>query len=288
MKKRNNKVLGRGLEALITNHKGKDNIIKSEERLDILKLDIDKIIPNESQPRKKLKNIDELAESIKMHGVVQPIIVLSLGEKYQLIAGERRWRASKLAGIKKIPAIVKNSISAKDKFEIALIENVQRENLNCIEEALAYKQLVDSFNLSIEKISQMVGKDRSTVSNIIRLLVLPKEIQEDLSNDLLQPGHVRPLINITDEKSILKIKRKIIKNNLSVRQVEKLVSSIKTPSHKKLKNKTVDVHLREIKDKIQSKYMTKVDIIGNTQKGKIIMEYYSKDELERIMDILDI
>lgn len=282
MKKKGNKVLGRGLEALFV-----DNRIKSESRSDIQKVEVDRIIPNENQPRKKLDHITELAESIKMHGILQPIILLDLGGKFQIIAGERRWRASKLAGLKKIPAIIKESLSSKDKLEVALIENIQRQNLNVIEEARAYKQLLEGFNLSIEKVGQMVGKERSTISNILRLLSLPQEVQDDLSNDLLQPGHVRPLINLPDEKTILKIKDKIIKKNLSARQVEKIVNALKGQEKKSVKPRVENRDLKEISEKIQSRLATKVHIKGNLNKGKIILEYYSSSELDRILEIIE-
>ncbi len=283
MIRKSNKVLGRGLEALIS-----DNKVQTNNKSELLELEINKIIPNENQPRKNLDNIEELAESIKTYGVIQPVIVLNLGEKYQIIAGERRWRAAKLVGLKKVPVIIKESLSSKDKLEIALIENLQRQNLNIIEEANAYRELIENFSLTNEKLSQVIGKDRTTIINIIRLLSLPKEVQEDLKNGILQQGHVRPLINIQNKSVILKLKERIIKNNLSVRQVEKLVNSLNSDNKKQKNIKKLNTHLMNVIEKMQEKLSTKVGIIGDLKKGKIIIEYYTQDDLDRIMEIIDI
>jgi ParB family chromosome partitioning protein len=285
MKKKAHRVLGRGLEALFTENKIKSQAQAGDE---VQKLDMDRIVPHPDQPRKKLDRISELSESIKLHGVLQPIIVLEQGDAFQIIAGERRWRAARMAGLKKIPAIIKTSLSSRDKLEIALIENVHRQDLNVMEEARAYHKLVENFHLTIEKVGQMVGRDRSTVSNTLRLLTLPKEIQEDLSRNILTPGHVRPLINLPDEKTMLRIRERIVKQGLSARQVEKAVQALKKEDRAVPKGKPLDRDLKEIKEKLQTKLSTKVSIIGGLKKGKIILEYYSQEELERIMEILDL
>lgn len=278
---KSNKVLGKGLNALI-------DVDISQNSKQLAEININDIVPNKNQPRKDIEGIKELADSIREYGVIQPIILLKLGGKYQIIAGERRWRAAKLAGLLKMDAIIKDSVSSKDKLEIALIENLQRKDLNPIEEAQSYKELIEKFDLTVDYLSKVFGKDRSTVTNIIRLLSLPAVIKDDLRNGNLQPGHARPLINIKDEELILKIRDKIIKDQISVREVEKIIKKSKPEPLKKNINKKLSSHLNDLEEKFREKFSTKVKIIGNDNKGKIIIEYYIQDDLERILELLDL
>lgn len=283
MKKSNSKVLGKGLDALISSHK-----TIQPNKNQVLTINISQIAPNNEQPRKDFENLEELSDSIKSHGIIQPLIVLNTGANYQIIAGERRWRAAKLAGLKEIPVIVKESLTAKDKMEIALIENIQRKDLNAIEEAMAYKELVEKFQLSIDGVSRTIGKDRTTITNTIRLLTLPIRVQDYIRKGVLQQGHVRPLIGIEDEKLILQIVDKIIKDKLSVREIEHLINKNKDIKKRKgiPKVKKEDVNLKNAKEQIQQKLATKVKIVGNLNKGKILIEYYSQEDLDRLVEIL--
>lgn len=279
------KVLGKGLDALISDHQ----TILPDKNL-VLKINVNQIVPNADQPRKDLAGLEELSNSIKSYGIIQPIIVLEKGEKYQIIAGERRWRAARLAGLKEVPVIVKETLSEKEKMEIALIENLQRKDLNPIEEAMAYKELIEKFQLSVEGVARTIGKDRSTVTNTIRLLLLPVKVRELLRKGVLQQGHARPLIGIKEEKKVLEIAAKIVKDGLSVREVEQLVNTADDLKKIRPKIKTKvkeDVSLKNIKEQIQQALATKVKIMGNLNKGKILVEYYSQEELERILEILN-
>ncbi len=276
--KQNKKVLGKGLEALLGD-------FKEGKEVNISELDIDKIVPNKEQPRKNFENIEELADSIKKHGLLQPILVFKKDEdKYEIIAGERRWRAAKEAGLKKIPVIIKDDINEESKLEIALIENIQRENLDPVEEANAYKFLIEKFKITIEDLAKRLGKSRSAISNTMRLLKLPDEVLDDLKKGRLTPGQVKPLISISSKKEILRLRDAILNRNLSARDSEKLVKKLKKKDNKK---RELNIFLNEIKEKIQSNLSTKVNIMGTTEKGKIIIEYYSQDDIERISEYFD-
>ncbi len=273
------KALGKGLDALL----GDTKLIGIKG---IEEIEIDKIVPNPNQPRSRILNIEELASSIKEKGVLQPIIVTKLGDKYEIIAGERRWRASKLAGLKTIPAIVRE-FENNEKLEIALIENIQRENLDPVDEAKAYKLLIEKFNLSQEELAKRVGKERSTITNSLRLLNLPNKILEDLKEGRLQPGHVRPLINIKNPNLIFQLRDKIINEKLNVRQAEELVKKYKpdsTQRRKKRMEKSPEVLY--IEENLQEKLGTKVRIDGDLNSGKIIIEYYTSSDMERIIEII--
>ncbi len=274
--KQNKKVLGKGLGALLGD-------IPETGSLKIQEINIEKIEPNPEQPRKNFTNISELRDSIKVNGVLQPILVLRKGDKYEIIAGERRWKAASEAGLKKIPAIIKENLDDEKKLEFALIENVQRENLNPIEEASAYKFLINKFNMKIDDLAKKLGKNRSTISNTLRLLKLPTVIIQDLKNGVLTSGQVRPLIGLESRVDILKLRDKIIKGNLSSRDTEKLTRSIK----KRKTAKKLDVVLNEIRENVQSVLSTKVNIQGSLNKGKIIIEYYTQDDLERINEFFN-
>ncbi len=272
--------LGKGLEALIPE--------KGEE---LLYLEINRIFPGGEQPRKTFKDssLKELAVSIKEKGVLQPVIVSRLGDgSFRLVAGERRWRASQLAGLKKIPAIVKN-VASRDALEIALIENIQREDLNPVETAEAFNKLLKDFNLTQEELSEKVGKERATVANYLRLLKLPEEIKSLISDGSLSMGHARAVLSIEGRAHQIEAVRKIITKGLSVREAEALVKNISLAGTKKLKghkaHKTPEI--ASLEDKLIKSLGTKVRIHHKGKKGgKIEIEYYSLDELDRLLDIL--
>ncbi|MEK6582300.1 MAG: ParB/RepB/Spo0J family partition protein [Nitrospirota bacterium] len=272
--------LGKGLEALIPE--------KGEE---LLYLEINRIFPGGEQPRKTFNDssLKELAVSIKEKGVLQPVIVSRLGDgSFRLVAGERRWRASQLAGLKKIPAIVKN-VASRDALEIALIENIQREDLNPVETAEAFNKLLKDFNLTQEELSEKVGKERATVANYLRLLKLPEEIKSLISDGSLSMGHARAVLSIEGRAHQIEAVRKIITKGLSVREAEALVKNISLAGTKKLKghkaHKTPEI--ASLEDKLIKSLGTKVRIHHKGKKGgKIEIEYYSLDELDRLLEIL--
>ncbi|MBI5204011.1 MAG: ParB/RepB/Spo0J family partition protein [Nitrospirae bacterium] len=272
--------LGKGLEALIPE--------KGEE---VLYLEINRIFPGGEQPRKTFRDssLKELAVSIKEKGVLQPVIVSRLGDgSFRLVAGERRWRASQLAGLKKIPAIVKN-VASKDALEIALIENIQREDLNPVETAEAFSKLLKDFNLTQEELSEKVGKERATVANYLRLLKLPEEIKSLISDGSLSMGHARAVLSIEGRAHQIEAVRKIITKGLSVREAEALAKNISLAGTKKLKgHKTHKApEIASLEDKLIKSLGTKVRIHHKGKKGgKIEIEYYSLDELDRLLDIL--
>lgn len=267
--------LGKGLNALIPE--------KGEE---ILYLDTDRIMPGKHQPRKVFNEIalKELSASIKEKGILQPIIVSRTGDgAFNLIAGERRWRAAMLAGLKKIPALIKN-VASKDTLEIALIENIQREDLNPIETAEAFNRLIKDFDLTQDELSDRVGKERATVSNYLRLLKLPEEIKTMLYNGSLSMGHARALLSIEGRTAQIETARKIIKNGLSVREAEVLSRKISKPVRGKI-NK--DPQIASLEEKLIKQLGTKVRIRPGSKKGGTIeIEYYSLEEFDRLLEIL--
>ncbi len=275
--------LGKGLDALIPSEKITE---KSPDNL----IPIDRIKPNKSQPRKNFEDsaIKDLAASIREKGLIQPLTVRKAGSDFEIIAGERRWRASKLAGMKNLPVVI---IEADDNevLELALIENLQREDLNPIEEAEAYQKLADEFSLTHEEISRKIGKDRSTISNQLRLLKLTRRAREALIDGLITAGHARALVTIEDEGLIDEYLDIIIANSLSVRQTEKLVKPVpgkKTTVKKQEPENTDRQYLEAIADDLKKSLGTKVKINGLSGKGKIEIEYYSGEELERLIGIL--
>ena len=266
--------LGKGLEALIPE--------KGEE---VLYLDIDRIFPGEHQPRKAFKDdsLKELAASIKERGVLQPIIVSRVGDgTFRLVTGERRWRAAALAGLKKIPALIKN-VASRDSLEIALIENIQREDLNPIETAEAFRRLVTDFKLSQEELSDRVGKDRATISNYLRLLKLPEEIKSLIYNGSLSIGHAKAILAIDGKAHQMEAARKVIKKGLSVRETEALTKKISMPLKVKA---TKDPQISSLEEKLIRNLGTKVRIFHKGKRGKIEIEYYSFEELDRLLEIL--
>lgn len=273
--------LGRGLEALIP-------IVEKDEE-NVQEIDIKKIVANEKQPRRGFdeSKLEELADSMKQHGVLQPVILRKKGNKYELVAGERRWRAAAKADIEKIPAIVRE-LNDSDVMEIALIENLQREDLNPIEEAMAYKSLMDDFGLTQEELSKRVGKSRSQIANTVRLLNLDKEIQDLVYENKLTAGHARALLSIQDSKERLKLANMISKEALSVRQTEQLVKKLVDERSKAKKHKPKEINpvIIDVTERLQRTLGTRVKIKGNEKRGKIEIEFYSSEELERILEII--
>jgi len=280
--------LGRGLEAILSPLTAGTN---SQNTENIINIAIDKIKPNKYQPRlvfneEKLK---DLAESIKQKGLIEPIMVVQsvVPGEYELIAGERRLRASKLAGLTEIKAIVNKAASDKDKLDLALIENLQREDLNPIEEAKAYKLYSDKYKYTQEEISKIVNKNRAVIANTLRLLNLAEDIQDLISSGKISSGHGRMLASLDNKQDIEALAKKIIDENLTVRQVENIVSEIKTKVPKKHKNqKQQNVEITNLVEELQRLFGTKVKITGNGKKGKIILDYCNLEDLERITNSL--
>lgn len=273
--------LGSGLDSLIINMDSDESGVK-EVSLSLVKA-------NPFQPRKTFneESIIELSESIKSCGLIQPIIVEeNLNGGYIIIAGERRYRASKLAGLTTIPVIIKN-FTEEDKLEIALVENIQREDLTPIDEAKAYKKLMDSLKISQEEVAQKVGKKRSTVSNSIRLLNLPEDIQDSVNSGDLSAGHARALLSIENDNNKRSVYNKIKDGNLSVRATEKIVKDFSKEKNKTLSNNSkVDPNIQYIEQQFIDVFGTKVQLKGDIGKGKIEISYYSQDDLNRIIELL--
>lgn len=273
--------LGRGLDALIP-----------EKGQEVLQLEINRIFPGREQPRKTFKDssLNELAASIKEKGVIQPIIVSRLGDgSFKIVAGERRWRASQLAGLKKIPAIVKD-VASRDSLEIALIENIQREDLNPIETAEAFHKLMKDFNLTQEELSEKVGKERATVANYLRLLKLPEEIKSFISDGSISMGHAKVILSTEGRAHQVELAKKVIHKGLSVRETEALaknISSSETARKPKTPVEQKDPQISSLEERLIKKLGTKVKIHHKGKKGgKIEIEYYSLDEFDRLLDIL--
>ena len=296
--------LSRGLESLIplgameeiesNDNKStgeKKNTKTSEEKVNssgetIVK--ISQIEPNRNQPRKNFDEdaLQELADSIKQYGIIQPLVVQKKGKLYEIIAGERRWRAARLAKLKEIPVIIKE-YTAQEIMEIALIENIQREDLNPIEEAQAYKRLIDEYKLKQDEVAERVSKSRTAITNSIRLLKLCDKVQEMLIEELISSGHARALLAIDDEEVQYNIAVKIMDEKLSVRETEKLVKTILNPKKEKTVEKVENMAVyEEIENKIKDAIGTKVKLTPKSNgKGKIEIQYYSNEELERLMEI---
>ena len=261
-----------------------EKVVKSEEMVRISKIE-----PNREQPRKNFEEdaLLELADSIKQFGLIQPLIVQKKDDYYEIIAGERRWRAAKLAGLKEVPVIVKE-YSKQEAMEIALIENIQREDLNPIEEALAFKHLLTEFSLKQDEIAQRVSKSRTAVTNSMRLLKLNEKVQQMIVDEMISTGHARALLAIEDHEQQLELATKIFDEKLSVRETEQLIRLLKNPKQKKEKEtEDKDFLYKDLEEKIKSVIGTKVSINQKAKgKGKIEIEYYSENELERIFELL--
>lgn len=286
--------LGKGLDALIPstievkNEKVKvDNSVDdSSEKL----VKITMVEPNREQPRKNFDedSLLELSESLKQYGVLQPLLVQDKKDYFEIIAGERRWRAAKMAGLKEIPVIIKN-LTDEEMVEISLIENIQRENLNPIEEAMAFKRLLNEFHLKQDEVAERVSKSRTAVTNSIRLLKLDERVQQMVVDDLISTGHARALLAIADNEKQYNLAQQIFDEKLSVRETEKLVKKIqnqKPEPPKKQEDDKMSVFYEDMEQKLKSIMGTKVAIhYKNKDKGKIEIEYYSNDELERIIEL---
>jgi ParB family chromosome partitioning protein len=277
------KALGRGLSALLGNPEAEPEQLRE--------IDADRILPNAQQPRRSFDedSLNELADSIRAHGVIQPIIVQALPDNFfQLVAGERRWRAAQRAGLVRIPAIVRE-IASDSALEIALIENLQRQDLNPMEEALAYEKLIVELSLTQEEVARRVGKSRVTITNMLRLLRLPPEVQQWISENKLTTGHAKALLSLTDLGAIVESARKIIQGNYSVRQAEMLVSrqgqdlgAKDRPGH----SEVVDPNVKAAIHALEQALGTKVTILENAGKGKIELHFFSFEEMNRLYEAL--
>lgn len=278
--------LGKGLSALIP-----DESYSNENKNNTLTISINKIKSDKDQPRKSFNSekIAELTESIKTHGVIQPLILRKVDDdQYIIVAGERRWRAAKIAGLKELPAIIMD-LSESEILEISLIENIQRQDLNPIEEAIAYKKLIDDFKMTHEELSKRIGKSRTSITNTMRLINLDERVQQYIIEGVISEGHGRALLGIKDAEIQYELAQQIIDEKLSVRELEKLIRKIMEPTNKKDINKQeLNPYYKEIKNQLQDYFGTKVNISNKNNKGKIEIEYYSEDDLQRILDIINI
>ena len=281
----NKKGLGRGLDALLS--------IESNDDERIIEIRINEIEPNMNQPRKSFdeEKLKELAESIKKHGIVQPIIVKKEKNAYKIVAGERRWRAARLAGLDKVSVIVKD-LSEREIVEVALIENIQREDLNPIEEAEAYEKLIKEYGLKQDEIGEIVGKSRPAIANILRLLSLQDIVKENLIKGKITSGHARALLTLEDKEIQKKVMEEIIKMNYNVRETEKIVKEYENKKNlneikenRKEKSEKSD-EIIELENTLKNILGTKVQLNNKKNKGKIVIEYYSNDELERIIELI--
>ena len=282
------KGLGKGLDSMIPEKKTKAEMKEAEDK-SLTEIKISEIDPNMGQPRKKFDEDEllELAESIKIHGVIQPIILTKRGKRYEIIAGERRWRASKLAGLTKIPAVIRE-YTDKEIMEVSLIENIQRQDLNPIEEALAFKNLIDEYKMKQDDLAERVSKSRSTITNALRLLKLDDKVKAMLAEGLISTGHARALLTIEDKNKQQALAVKIFDEKLSVREAEKLVKQImeNKESEKEVKPSEKLIY-KKLEDSLKSIIGSKVSIKGRDNgKGKIEIDYYSIEELDRITELL--
>ena len=288
----NKRGLGKGLDTMIPPVKNE----KKSEKGDPAKgpetlVNITKVEPNREQPRKNFDEdaLLELSESIKQYGLLQPILVQDRKDYYEIIAGERRWRAAKLAGLKQVPVIIKN-LTDQEIVEISLIENIQRENLNPIEEAQAYKRLLNEFHLKQDEVAERVSKSRTAVTNSMRLLKLSDDVQRMVIDEMITTGHARALLSVEDPAEQYNLAQRIFDEKLSVREVEKIVKNMGKPVKKKKKkvvDKSMQVIYDDISEKLKTQLGTKVNIVPKEDgSGKIEIEFYSHDELDRILDLM--
>ncbi|MHC1719097.1 MAG: ParB/RepB/Spo0J family partition protein [Clostridiaceae bacterium] len=286
--------LGKGLGALIP-ESDVNNVTNENEKSSAQSnlISINLIKPNESQPRKSFdqEKILQLSESLKEHGIIQPILLKKDGESYTIIAGERRWRAAKAAGIKEVPAIIMD-LDDKAILEVSLIENIQRQDLNPIEEAWAFKKLMDDFSFTQDELSRRLGKSRTALANTVRLLNLDKRVQEYLIDGVITEGHGRAILAVQDKDLQCKLAQKVIDDSLTVRETEKMIANLEKeaeePKEKEKKRTTLSPYIDDIKNRLEEKFETKVLIKDKNSKGKIEIAYYSNDDLQRIIDILNL
>ena len=291
------KGLGKGLDSLIPDNKSIKSVTpdksaeakKEEEKAGVQTMKINEVEPNRDQPRKNFDEdaLLELSDSIKQFGVLQPLLVRKRKDYYEIIAGERRWRAAKIAGVKEVPVIVEE-YTDQEILEIGLIENIQRENLNPIEEAIAFKRLLEEFNLKQDEVAERVSKSRTAVTNSMRLLKLSDKVQQMIIDDMISTGHARALLAIDDPELQYTLANKIFDEKLSVRETEKLVKEIKNPKKPKEKKIMENAFIyQDLEEKMKGVFGTKVSIASKGKgKGKIEIEYYSDDELEHLFDMM--
>ena len=284
--------IGKGLDALIPSGgvaKTAEKAGKVTDKEGVVNVKISKVEPNREQPRKNFDEdaLQELAESIKQFGVLQPILVQERDDYYEIIAGERRWRAANIAGLKEVPVIIRN-LTEQEIVEIALIENIQREDLNPIEEAQAYKRLLTEFNLKQDEVAERVSKSRTAVTNSMRLLKLSDDVQQMVIDEMITTGHARALLAIEDPEQQYILAQKVFDEKLSVRDIEKLVKNLgKTKVQKKSKEKQLTAIYQEIEETLKEKLSTKVSIVAKENgAGKIEVEFFSHEELDRLMEII--
>ena len=273
--------LGKGLEALIPK-------VEQKEKGLVLEIEVENLTPNLFQPRKNFnkEKMEELKESIKKHGIIQPIVARKMANGYEIIAGERRLKAAQEIGLKKIPVIIKN-INNEKSLEIALVENIQREDLDPVEQANAFKRLIDEFNLTQQELAEVTGKSRTLVTNTIRLLKLNPEIQKNISEGKISFGHAKLLLSIEEEEVQKAVCERIIVNDLSVRDTEHLIKNIEKAQKKQFKVKNITIErFPEVEGKLREVLGTKINILYDGKKGKINIEFYSKEDLRRIAGLL--
>jgi ParB family chromosome partitioning protein len=275
--------LGRGLSALIPDSPAPLTSATPDRSLEI---DTDLLRPNKFQPRTQMddERIENLARSIRSNGIIQPIVVRQVEQGYEIVAGERRWRAAQRAGLLTVPVVVRD-IPEDRLLAVALIENIQREDLNPIEEAVAYRRLSDEFHLTQEQIADAVGKDRSSIANYVRLLRLPQEVRANLASNALSMGHARALLGLTDEAAQLRLARDVVARNLTVRETEALIRKASKPAAA-TPGKTVDVHTRVAEDKLRLALGTRARIVRKGKGGRIEIDFASEEELQRVYERL--
>lgn len=290
--------LGKGLDLLIPNAVGEAKVKKetvtettiAEEKGPETIAKITMVEPNRKQPRKNFDedSLQELSESIKQFGLLQPILVQDRKDHYEIIAGERRWRAAKIAGLKEVPVIIRD-YTDQEIVEVSLIENIQREDLNPIEEAQAYKRLLTEFNLKQDEVAERVSKSRTAVTNSIRLLKLSDEVQQMVIDDMISTGHARALLAVEDKDEQYNLAQKIFDEKLSVREIEKLVKNLHKPEKapKKTENRTMDAIYEDIQEKLKQKLSTKVTVTSKGEgAGKIEIEFYNNEDLDRLLEMI--
>lgn len=286
--------LGKGLDALIPSAAAQSKTKEKKEKETTVEkpdsfVDINKVEPNREQPRKHFDEdaLLELSESIKQFGLLQPILVQDRDTYYEIIAGERRWRAAKLAGLKEVPVIIRK-YSEQEIVEISLIENIQREDLNAIEEAQAYKRLMTEFNLKQDEIAERVSKSRTAVTNSMRLLKLCDEVQQMIISDMISTGHARAIISIENPEEQYNLAQKIFDEKMSVREVEKYIKNLNKPEKpKKKENKSLEIIYQEKEEVLKQALATKVSVVGKGNgSGKIEIEFFSHDDFDRLMEML--
>jgi ParB family chromosome partitioning protein len=278
--------LGKGLNAII----GADVVSEVIDRPRAVEIPVDRLSPNPFQPRRSFteEGLEQLADSIRHHGILQPIVVRPSGDGYQLIAGERRWRAAQIAGLQRIPAVVRE-LDDPGMVQVALIENLQREDLNPIEEASAYRRLMDEFNMTQEQLSSAIGRSRPAIANAVRLLNLPEAIQRAVEERKLSEGHARCLLAISNQGDQLKVAAEIIANGLNVRQAEELVKgTTQNVSRETIRKPTSqeDPNAVRLTQRLGERLGTRVKLSGSVSKGKLEIEYYSAEDLDRILEII--